>query len=103
MQTHPEPGCHVCGNTSYSWGKISAQSLHYEAEEASFWERVFNLGYTLPARLCNQCGNLQLFAASFVRDNLSASEDTACLHCGITIEAGQQACPRCGWTWRQQT
>jgi hypothetical protein len=34
-------------------------------------------------------------------DGDDASSPTTCLACGTTIEPGQDACGKCGWTYRQ--
>ena len=57
--------CPICGKTSYSWGQVVAQNLKYVPQEAGFFGRNFNLSYNVPARLCNSCGNIQMFAANF--------------------------------------
>ena len=61
--------CPICGKTSYSWGEVVAEKLKYVPEEAGFFGRNFSLSYRVPARLCDSCGNVQLFSAEFLRNN----------------------------------
>lgn len=56
--------CPICGGTSFSWGDLTAQGLIYKAEDASFFDNLGKLFAglnSLPTRVCNDCGNFQLF------------------------------------------
>jgi len=59
----PEGPCSTCDGRSYSWGRVGAQGLNFLPEPSTFLRRFFQIGFTLPARRCNDCGNLQLFDA----------------------------------------
>jgi len=61
--------CPVCGGSSYSWGDIVADKLKYIPRKAGFFERCFNLSYKVPARLCDKCGNIQMFSEDFLRND----------------------------------
>ncbi len=63
--TQNETPCPVCGKTSYLWSKVIGRDLQYIPPEAFFWETMLR-GGIIPARLCNNCGNIQLFAKDFV-------------------------------------
>lgn len=54
--------CPICGETRYSWGEVSAQNLDYNSEDESWLSKHFTLNYKLPARHCENCGNIQLFS-----------------------------------------
>jgi hypothetical protein len=58
----PESPCHVCGGCSYSWGTLAAQGISFVADDASVLAKVFRGGFKLPARCCDNCGNIQIFA-----------------------------------------
>lgn len=53
--------CPACGEIIYSWGNLTAQSLQYEADDASFWTKINPFASSVRARRCNNCGNLQMF------------------------------------------
>ncbi len=53
--------CPICGNSSYTWGHITASNFFFQDDDASFWDKLVAAGYKLIARRCNDCGNLQLF------------------------------------------
>ncbi len=59
--------CSVCGDRNYSWGSIFPQSLKFVAEDdTSLGNSIGALMLKkVPARLCNSCGNIQMFAADF--------------------------------------
>lgn len=54
--------CPVCGQTNYRWGAVMAHGIQYHNDDASFLEKNFSAGTELKARLCKDCGNIQLFA-----------------------------------------
>jgi hypothetical protein len=54
--------CHVCGSRSYTWGSVAAQGINFTPEDASVLSKFFRFGTELPARCCDDCGNIQLFA-----------------------------------------
>jgi len=58
----PESPCHVCGGRSYTWGSLAAQSINFTPDDASILAKAFRFGWKLPARRCDGCGNLQIFA-----------------------------------------
>jgi hypothetical protein len=54
--------CHICGCSSYAWGSLAAQGINFAPQDASILAKFFRFGTELPARRCNQCGNIQVFA-----------------------------------------
>lgn len=57
-----EQPCPTCGGRSYSWGSLNAQGVNFTPDDASLLRKFFRVGLTpLPARRCNDCGNVQLF------------------------------------------
>jgi hypothetical protein len=48
---------------------------------------------------CEACGRISLYG---VRDDDATlkAEVIECLECGARIEAEQQSCPQCGWSYR---
>ena len=58
----PESPCHICGGCSYSWGRLGAQGLNFMPDDASVLAKFFRFGFQLPARRCDNCGNIQIFA-----------------------------------------
>ncbi len=55
--------CPVCGATSYSWGEIMGTGLVFQ-RDPTFVSKMFAAGHTLQARQCDECGNVQIFAAT---------------------------------------
>jgi hypothetical protein len=58
----PEFPCHVCGGSVYTWGGLGANGINFTPDDASFLAKFFRFGGTLPARRCDNCGNIQIFA-----------------------------------------
>jgi hypothetical protein len=58
----PEFPCHICVGRSYSWGSLAAHGLSFTPDDASILAKAFRFGVTLPARRCDNCGNVQIFA-----------------------------------------
>jgi hypothetical protein len=54
--------CLVCGARRYTWGYVGAQGLNFTPNDASLLRKFFKVGWKLPARRCDDCGNFQLFA-----------------------------------------
>jgi predicted nucleic-acid-binding Zn-ribbon protein len=54
--------CPICGGRSYSRGSLTAQGINFTPDDASLASKLFRVGVKLPARRCNTCGNVQLFA-----------------------------------------
>jgi hypothetical protein len=54
--------CPVCGGRSYRRGQLRTQGIHFIADDAPFWRKLFGFGWKLPARRCDDCGNIQLFS-----------------------------------------
>lgn len=54
--------CPACGGQTFSWGDIDAHHLSFHREEEGFLARAFGLSHSLPARLCESCGNIQIFS-----------------------------------------
>jgi hypothetical protein len=54
--------CPTCGGLRYSWGILGAQGLNFTPDDASILRKFFKIGWKLPARRCDDCGNIQLFA-----------------------------------------
>jgi len=62
--------CHICGGNAYSWGSLkdSGQlfAITFVEDGNSLTNAAFlTIGEEARARLCNGCGNIQLFAQSF--------------------------------------
>ena len=66
LDIDPMTVCPICGGKFFSWGELQAGSLQppkYKEPAGDFWERFTTFGgRDLRARLCNSCGNVQLFA-----------------------------------------
>jgi uncharacterized OB-fold protein len=59
-----EQPCPNCGSRSYTWGTFTAGGLSFMPDNAwiwEYWRKLFQC--KLPARRCDDCGNIQLFAA----------------------------------------
>jgi hypothetical protein len=54
--------CPTCGGSRFTWGMLGAQGLNFTPQDASVIRKFFTIGWELPARRCDDCGNLQLFA-----------------------------------------
>lgn len=62
--------CPICGGRSYAWGEVLAQSLSYKPQGSSVLSKMLSSGLTLPARHCDTCGNLQVFSAAALKDDM---------------------------------
>jgi len=64
MTESAENPCPNCGAESYSWGILNSNGgVWYKQDDAmSLW------GKGLRARLCNVCGNVQIFLRDAVED-----------------------------------
>ena len=51
--------------------------------------------------VCSACGRLEWFLNPTISPEDSASEPIECVSCGETIPAGQDKCPKCGWTYTE--
>lgn len=61
--TNLKTTCPLCGGESFEWGRVIAHSLQYVNDRESFWEKLKRgLRGTMPARKCNTCKNVQIFA-----------------------------------------
>ena len=57
-----EPPCPLCGGTTFTWGRLTAQGgPYFRAEGESFFEALFKRPAMVDARVCNACRNIQLF------------------------------------------
>jgi hypothetical protein len=65
-----DTACTICGDTSYSWGQLKEQSqVEFIRDDASFLETFTAWGgEEVRARLCESCGNIQLFKRSYRND-----------------------------------
>ena len=54
--------CPICGETRYSWGEVTAQGMSYYGEDEPWISRGLKIRYKMPARHCDNCGNVQLFS-----------------------------------------
>ena len=58
--------CPMCGNTSVVWGTVAprgstGQEVVWRPDERPVLHRLLGTGYRVRGRLCDVCGNLQLF------------------------------------------
>jgi len=58
----PPLTCPLCGCTDFVDGELRASGLTFVADDASLLQRAFAMGWTLRARKCARCDNLQIFA-----------------------------------------
>ncbi len=58
-----ETPCPICGAASYSWGDVQGHyPLIYKDQTDSMLKKIFSYsGHSIKTRLCQTCGNLQLF------------------------------------------
>jgi hypothetical protein len=58
-----QPPCPLCGGTVFNWGKIRSggNPALLTLEGDSFWSAMFGIGGVVRARVCDMCGNIQLF------------------------------------------
>lgn len=57
------PTCFYCGGDTFSWGELREQGpVGWKDGTGSWLDRAFTPRETIRARLCNTCGNIQLFA-----------------------------------------
>jgi hypothetical protein len=63
-QSRPQSACPICGQQAYTWGYVQGyHQLKFKSEDTSLLEKFTILGGNrLSARLCDSCGNVQLFA-----------------------------------------
>ncbi len=54
-----ENPCPNCGGQSYQWGVLNSEGGVWFKDDGSF--NPLGWGTSLKARLCNQCGNVQIF------------------------------------------
>lgn len=60
--------CPMCGGESYSWGSLRAHGgFNFVSDGTSLLVKLFGGGTELPARRCNECGNVQIFTATWVK------------------------------------
>jgi predicted RNA-binding Zn-ribbon protein involved in translation (DUF1610 family) len=59
MAHSTENPCPNCGAQSYRWGVLDSGSGVWFKEDGRSY--LFRSGKSLKARLCNQCGNVQIF------------------------------------------
>jgi hypothetical protein len=63
--------CHICGAKSFSWGYLAGAL--YRGERPYRWGFLGRLaglaGDYLTVRLCNNCGNAQLFDSKVLETN----------------------------------
>ncbi len=58
------PPCPLCGGTTFTWGRLTAQGgTYFRADGESFLDAFFQIPGTIDARACTSCGNIQLFLA----------------------------------------
>ena len=67
MSQIQETPCPICGGQSYIWGNTQGYyALKFKPDDASFWAKMTVLGGSdVRSRMCNKCGNIQLFARDF--------------------------------------
>ena len=56
--------CPICGGLAYSWGNVVANGLTFKSIKASWLSKMVSAGWDLPARICDACGNIQVFSSS---------------------------------------
>jgi hypothetical protein len=65
-----ESVCHLCGCTSFSRGLLYGYRFNVvkfvklREQGTGFWKHFTQKGERVHARLCQDCGNVQLFAGS---------------------------------------
>jgi len=63
-----EAPCPVCDGHTYTWGTLAAHGINFQPDNASRLRQwLWRGGFTIPARRCDVCGNVQLFAAPRTR------------------------------------
>ena len=50
---------------------------------------------------CIGCGRLEWFLGPTVAPEVDTVEPTECVSCSATIPAGQDKCPKCGWSYKE--
>lgn len=65
------------------------------------WSAII-FGVPLACVLIYNCFSRGIFRRKKDAGNGDAkrNDPIRCLNCGAPIESGQQACPKCGWTWK---
>lgn len=75
FQADPEPSgtafetpCPICGQSAFMWGSLQGNyPLTYKGPDATLVEKVLLVGgHSVSTRLCDKCGNLQLFVRDFL-------------------------------------
>ncbi len=67
MAHHP---CPICGECDYTPGTLNPHApVVFKVEANSLWEVLFTRGLPITARVCNGCGNIQMFVEN-MRDLL---------------------------------
>lgn len=63
MTDVPKSPCHICGQSSFSWGTLEGSQRHtFKPDERPTLDKLMNSrGYAVRARMCIECGNIQLF------------------------------------------
>lgn len=66
MSTTDSYPCSICGQTTFSWGRVQTKSedehLEFHSDGEGFFQHLVGLGHQpVQARRCDRCGNVQLF------------------------------------------
>jgi hypothetical protein len=58
-----QPPCPICQGMTFTWGQLNTGSMImvFTPHDASGWSKLFSQGEPLEARMCEGCGNVQLF------------------------------------------
>ena len=93
--------CAHCGSTRF---------VRRQAQLNTAFMSFFNMDWlnkTAAIFVCTACGRIEWFLdptvspESVVDDEPDdTAEPTQCMACGETIPAGQDTCPKCGWTYK---
>jgi uncharacterized protein len=91
--------CAHCGGERFTQRKVKLNTALLT---------FFNLNWlnaSADVFVCEVCGHLEWFLDPSTTSEEDAATDNAsesaeCISCGEVIPAGEEKCPKCGWTYR---
>ncbi len=65
-----QPPCPLCSGTIFRWGRLTAGHDHVrlQLDGASFVDALLQIGGIMKVRVCDTCGNVQLFLEEKMED-----------------------------------
>ncbi len=61
MTKNEKGACPICGHTKFQAGKVRSHGISFMPDDTRWLKKQFSIGYSLKARRCLSCGNVQMF------------------------------------------